>query len=52
MGTGFDTHWMSGLQMRQHVDFKVATLVHRLPSGNSVSYLADDCHLVANAHER
>jgi len=29
----------------------VATLVHRLLSRNSASYLADDCHLVADARE-
>ena len=32
-------------------DFKVATLVHRLLSGTSSSYLAD-CRLVAEARER
>jgi len=42
-------HWLS---VCQHVDFKVATLVHRSLSGNSASYLSDDCRLVANAHER
>jgi len=36
----------------QCIDFKVATLVHRSRSGNSSSYLADDCRLVANARER
>jgi len=37
----------------QRVNFKVATLVHRLLSGKfSASYLADDCHLVADARER
>jgi len=41
-------HW---LLVRQHVDFKVATLVHRSLSGNSESYLADDCQLVADARE-
>jgi len=33
------------LPVRQRVDFKVATLVHRSLSGNSVSYLAEDCLL-------
>jgi len=42
-------HWLS---IRQRVDFKVATLVHRSLSGNSASYLADDCRLVADARER
>ena len=28
------------------------TLVHRSLSGNIVTYLADDCHLVANARQR
>ena len=37
-------HW---LLVRQRVDFEVATLVHRSLSGNSASYLADDCPLVA-----
>jgi len=34
------------------VDFKVATLVHGPLSGNSASYLADDCRIVADARER
>jgi len=34
------------------VDFKVATLVHQSLSGISLPYLADDCHLVADARER
>jgi len=38
-------HW---LPVRQHVDFKAATLVHRSLSGISPSYLADGCHLVAD----
>jgi len=42
-------HW---LPVRQRVDFKVATLVHRSLSGNSASYLADDYRLVADARER
>jgi len=41
-------HW---LLVHQRVDFKVATLVHWSLSGNSASYLADDC-LVADARER
>jgi len=32
-------HW---LPVRQRVDFKVATLIHRSLSGNSASYLADE----------
>jgi len=44
-------HWLPVLQ-RERVDFKVATLVHRSLSGNSASYLADDCRLVADARER
>jgi len=42
-------HW---LPVCQQIDFKVTTLVHRSLSGNSASYLADDCHLVADARER
>ena len=42
-------HW---LPVRQRVDFKVATLVHRSLSGNSAQYLADDCRLVADARQR
>jgi len=42
-------HW---LPVRRRVDFKVATLVHRSLSGNSASYLADDCPLLADARER
>jgi len=43
-------HWFV---VRQHVHFKVATLVHRSLSGISPSYLADDCScLVADARER
>jgi len=42
-------HW---LPLRQRVDFKVATLVHRSLSGISPSHLADDCRLVADARER
>jgi len=38
--------------VRQRVDFKVATLVHRSLSGNSATYLADDCRLVADARKR
>ena len=39
------------LPVRQRIDFKVATLVHRSLSGISPSYLADDCRLVADARE-
>jgi len=42
-------HW---LPVRQRVDFKVATLVHRSLSGISPSYLADDCRLVVDTRER
>jgi len=42
-------HW---LPVRQRVDFKVATFVHRSLSGISPTYLADDCRLVADARER
>jgi len=38
-------HW---LPVRQRINFKEATLVHRSLSGNSASYLADDCRLVAD----
>ena len=38
-------HW---LPVRQRVSFEVATLVHRSLSGNSASYLANDCRLVAD----
>ena len=40
------------LPVRQRVIIKIATLVHRSLSRNSVSYLADDCRLVADARER
>jgi len=40
------------LQVRQRVDIKIATLVHRSLSGNQPSYLADDCRLIADARER
>ena len=40
------------LAIRQRVDLKVATLVHWSLSGNSASYLADECLLVADARER
>jgi len=42
-------HW---LLVCQRVDFKVPTLVHQSLSGISPPYLADDCHLVADARER
>jgi len=42
-------HW---LPVRQHVNLKVVTFVHRLLSGISPSYLADNCRLVADARER
>jgi len=42
-------HW---LPVRQSVDFKVATLVHRLLSGISPSYLPNDRRLVADVRER
>ena len=34
--------------MRQHVEFKVATLVHQAMSEHAPSYLADDYCLVTN----
>jgi len=43
--------YYTGYTVCQRVDFKVATLVHRSLSGNSASYLADDCRLVADARE-
>ena len=42
-------HW---LPVRQRVDFKVATLVHRSLSGDAPTYLSDDCHLVADVAGR
>ena len=42
-------HW---LPVRQCVNFKVATFVHRSLSGISPTYLADDCRLVTDARER
>jgi len=42
-------HW---LPVCQHVDFKVATLVHQSLSGISTPYPADDCRLAANAREQ
>ena len=41
-------HWLP----HQRVHFKVATFVHQSLSGVSPSYLADNCHLVADARER
>ena len=38
-------HW---LPVRQRVDFKIVTLVHRSLSGHTPSYLADDCRLVTD----
>jgi len=40
------------LPVRQSVDFKVATLVHRSLSGFSPSYLPNDRRLVAGVRER
>jgi len=40
------------LPVCQCVDFKVDTLVRRPLSGDSASYLADDCRLVADTRER
>ena len=45
-------HQLHQLPVRQHVDFKVATLVHQSLSGISPPYLADDCRLVADARDR
>jgi len=42
-------HW---LPVRQSVDFKVATLVHRSLFGISPSYLANDRRLFADVRER
>jgi len=42
-------HW---LPVRQRVDFKIVTLVHRSLSGHTPSYLADDCRLVTDAGAR
>ena len=42
-------HW---LPVRQHVVFKMATLVHRSLSGLAPGYLADDCKLVTDARAR
>jgi len=42
-------HWLT---VRQHVAFKIATLVCRTLSGNASGYLADDCQLVADAGVR
>ena len=39
-------HWLSVCQC---INFKIATLVHRSLSGISSLYLADDCHVDANA---
>jgi len=36
----------------QRVDFKVATIIHQSLSGISPPYLADGCHLVADAREQ
>jgi len=38
--------------VRQRVDFKIITLVHRSLSGHLPSYLADDCRLVTDARAR
>jgi len=38
--------------MRQRVNYKIATLVHRCLSGHVPSYLADDCRLVTDAGVR
>jgi len=42
----------TGYRYASWVDFKAAMLVHRSLSDISPPYLADDCHLVADAHER
>ena len=42
----------SNSESKSRTNFKVAILVHRSLSGNSASYLADDCRLVADARER
>jgi len=40
------------LSVRQHVSFKIVTLVHRCLSGHVPSSLADDCRLVTDAGVR
>ena len=42
-------HW---LPVRQRVEFKVVTFVHRSLSRDAPSYIADDCRLVADVAER
>jgi len=44
-------HWLLVLVCQQ-VNFNVATLVHRLLSGNLLSYLADNCRLTDDVHEQ
>ena len=48
----FRTSYPDWLPVRQRVDFKVATFVHRSLPGILPTYLADDCRLVADARER
>ena len=40
------------LPVRQHVNYKIVTLVHRCLSGHAPSYLADNCRLVTDAGVR
>ena len=42
-------HW---LPVRQRINYKIATLVHRSLSDHVQSYLADDCRLVTDAGVR
>jgi len=44
--------WLHWLPVRQRVDFKIVTLVHRSLSGHIPTYLADDCRLVTDARVR
>ena len=46
------TYTYTGLQWRQPVEFKVATLVHQALYGHVPSHLADDCCLVTVARPR
>jgi len=40
------------LPVRQHVNYKIVTLVHQCLSGHAPSYLADNCRLVTDAGVR
>jgi len=45
-------HQLHSLPVRQRINYKIATLVHRSLSGHVPSYLADDCQLVTDAGVR